>query len=189
VQKLVVLASGSGTNFQAIINSIKDGSIKGAAIVALIVNKSDIKVIERAKEHNIPIYILESDFENNLRIILERLNPDLIVLAGFLKKIPSAVIKKYPDKIINIHPSLLPKYGGKGFYGMKVHEAVIDAGDEVSGCTVHFVNEIYDAGKIIDQKTVPVKSDDTPETLAARILKQEHLLYPKVIQKLLNDKN
>lgn len=189
MQKLVVLASGSGSNFQSIINSIKEGSIKGATIVALIVNKSGIKAIERAKEHNIPVYILESDFENNLGIILERLNPDLIVLAGFLKKIPSEVIRKYPDKIINIHPALLPKYGGKGFYGMKVHQDVIDAGDEVSGCTVHFVNEIYDTGKIIDQTTVPVKPDDTPEALAERILKQEHQLYPKVIQKLLNDKN
>lgn len=189
MQKLVVLASGSGSNFQAIINSIKDGSINGATIVALIVNKSGIKAIERAEEHNIPVYTLVSDFENNLGETLERLNPDLIVLAGFLKKIPSEVIKKYPDRIVNIHPSLLPKYGGKDFYGLKVHQAVIDAGDEVSGCTVHFVNEIYDAGKIIDQITVPVKPDDTPETLAKRILKQEHQLYPKVIQKLLNDKN
>jgi len=189
VHKLVVLASGSGSNFQSIINSVKDGTIKGASIEALIAGKSGIEAIERAKKNDIPVYTLGAEFESELIEILDELNPDLIILAGFLKKIPSEVIDKYPNKIINIHPSLLPKYGGKNFYGMKVHQAVIEAGDDVSGCTVHYVNEIYDAGKIIDQVTVPVKADDTPETLSKRILKQEHQLYPKVIQKLLNNKN
>ena len=116
---------------------------------------------------------------------LQDWDPDLIVLAGYLKKIPDSVVDYYKDRIINIHPSLLPKYGGKGFYGRNVHKAVIEAGDPFSGCTVHFVNSEYDRGSIIQQKKIPVFSADTPDSLAKRVLKEEHKLLPKVINQLI----
>lgn len=182
------MASGSGSNFQAIIDSVDRGTIN-AIITGLIAGKPHIKAIERANRHNIPVTILDqkdsSEFEKKLLSALDSLKPDLIVLAGFLRKIPDSVVNAYPDKIINIHPSLLPKYGGKGFYGEHVHRAVIEAGDNESGCSVHFVNERYDEGDIIDQVRVPVKSDDTPDSLAKRVLVEEHNLLPSVIAKLL----
>ncbi len=174
---------------QAIIDEVEAGHIQ-AKIAGLITNKHDIKSIDRAKKHEIPVRVItETDSEayaSKLEKQLSEWEPDLIVLAGFLKKIPDSVIKKYEGKIINIHPALLPKYGGKGFYGINVHKAVIESGDQESGCTVHFVNEEYDKGPIIDQKKVPVYSSDTPETLAKRVLKMEHQLLPSVIKQLIN---
>ena len=185
-----MFASGSGSNFQAIIDSIEKGEIE-AQISGLIASRPNIRAIDRAISHNIPHYVLpevksDNDFSKILDSKLKEWNPDLIVLAGFLKKIPNEVIEQYRNKIINIHPSLLPKFGGKGFYGMNVHKAVISAGEPVSGCTVHFVNEQYDKGDIIRQKKVTVSNDDTPESLAQKVLKEEHKLLPTVVAEIIN---
>ena len=189
MKKLVIFASGSGSNMQAIIDEIEAGGIH-AEIVGLIVNKPDIKSIERAKKINVPVSIITDkgniSYTSKLRKQLSAWSPDLIVLAGFLKKIPTTIIKEYKNKIINIHPALLPKFGGKGFYGMNVHKAVLESGDKESGCTVHFVNEEYDKGPIISQAKVPVHSSDTPGILAKRVLEAEHKLLPSVIKKLIN---
>lgn len=187
MQNLVFFASGSGTNFQSVIDAINSGQLK-ARITGLISNRADAGAINRAKTHNFPTYVIDSgspNYETHLLNILSTLRPDLIVLAGYLKKIPTQVIKDYSKRIINIHPSLLPKYGGKGFYGMNVHRAVIKNHETVSGCTVHFVDEIYDNGQIIEQTEVPVDQNETPESLAKKILQHEHKLLPKTIQKLL----
>lgn len=191
MKKLVVLASGSGSNFQAIIDAVKSGKIIGE-IAGLISNKKYTGAVERAEKNEIPVriisYTTEKAFSEKLQSQLKEWSPDLVVLAGFLRKIPDEIIRQYPDKIINIHPSLLPKYGGKGFYGKKVHEAVLHAEESTSGCTVHYVNEEYDSGDIIRQAEVRVYPSDTAETLAGRILEQEHQLLPAVIANFLNPK-
>lgn len=189
MKNLVVFASGSGSNFQAIIDSIKEGTLD-AGIAGLITDRPGIGAIQRAKSESIPVYTIkyntQSSYTEQLIHKLDEWKPDLIILAGYLKKIPIAITEKYPNQIINIHPSLLPKYGGKGFYGLNVHKAVVDANEKESGCTVHFVNEFYDQGDIIEQKKVPVSPDDTPESLARKVLKEEHKLLPKVIAEILN---
>lgn len=191
MKKLVLFASGSGTNFQAIIDAVDKGEIR-ATIAGLITDNPDAGAIDRAKKHDIPVEIIEFSGDNHFSSRLEKKliewSPDLIVLAGYLKKIPSGIVDKYPDQIINIHPSLLPKYGGRGYYGERVHKAVLEAGDTMSGCTVHFVNNEYDRGNIIAQKKVPVKSSDSPSDLAGRVLKEEHKLLPQVVEKLINKK-
>ncbi|MEX0648177.1 MAG: phosphoribosylglycinamide formyltransferase [Balneolaceae bacterium] len=191
MKKLVVLASGSGSNFQAIIDAVQNGKVKGE-IAGLISNKKDAGAVQRATDNDIPVQVIpytsENFFSGKLQKQLAEWKPDLIVLAGFLRKIPDDIIKQYPDKIINIHPSLLPKYGGKGFYGKKVHQAVLNAGEAASGCTVHFVNEEYDSGDIIRSAEVPVYPSDTADTLAARILEKEHQLLPSVIAHFINPK-
>jgi len=187
---IVVFASGSGTNFQAIIDAVENGQINGR-IVGLISNKKGIQAIDRAQKHNIDHeYLAPSDFPSYPNYVeallkqLEQWDTQLIALAGYMIKIPSEIIDKYKDRIVNIHPSLLPKYGGKGFYGKKVHRAVIDNKEEISGCTVHMVTEEYDQGPILGQRKVPVRKSDAPETLAKRILKEEHKLFPEIIAKL-----
>lgn len=191
MKKLVVLASGSGSNFQAIIDAVKSGTIKGE-IAGLISNKQDIGAVKRAQKNSIPVCIIPAasgtEFSGALHKQLAEWAPDLIVLAGYLRKIPDSIISRYPNKIINIHPSLLPKYGGKGFYGERVHKAVLHDKESVSGCTVHFVNEEYDSGDIIEQAEVPVLPSDTADSLANRILEQEHQLLPSVIAHFLNPK-
>lgn len=187
MHNLVFFASGSGTNFQSVIDAIDSGQLK-AQITGLISNRADAGAIDRAKTHHIPAYVIDpgqSDSEAQLLDLLSTLDPNLIVLAGYLKKIPTQVIKRYSGRIINIHPSLLPKYGGKGFYGMNVHRAVLENREKVSGCTVHFVDEIYDNGQIIEQQEVSVNENDTPESLAKKILQHEHRLLPETIRKLL----
>jgi phosphoribosylglycinamide formyltransferase-1 len=188
VKKIVVLASGSGSNFQAIIDAVNRGDIK-ARIAGLIASKSQIGAVKRARDHNIPVTVLESQSDQDYtEYLMEQLihwNPDLIVLAGYLRKVPTEVVEAFRNQIINIHPSLLPKYGGKGFYGKYVHRAVLEAGESESGCTVHYVNELYDKGDIIRQVKVPVRDSDTPETLAKRVLAEEHKLLPSVISELL----
>lgn len=193
MKHIVFFASGSGTNFQSVIDAIEAGKIN-ARITGLISNKSDIGAIERAQKHDIPTQVVApsgfSDREEYEKALLEKLaqwRPDLIVLAGYLLKIPAAVIQAYPDKIINIHPSLLPKYGGRGFYGLKVHEAVVNAGETETGCSVHVVTENYDEGPVIARRTVSVHPDDTPKELADRVLEQEHKLLPDVIRKFLTN--
>lgn len=182
------MASGSGSNFQAIIDAVREDKIRHTVISGLIAGKPGIKAIERAKKAGIPVFILpDSSIPADLLLKqLQQWDPDLIILAGFLKKIPESVVNKYRNKIINIHPSLLPKYGGRGFYGNRVHLAVLESGDKKSGCTVHFVNEFYDEGDIIRQVQVPVIKDDTVETLSKRVLAEEHKLLPKIIAELLN---
>lgn len=192
---IVVFASGSGTNFQAIIDAVDAGRINGR-IRGLITNKPSITAIKRAQLHDIEHRVLApSNFKTSEKYIEELLQQllswetDLIVLAGYMIKIPTKVIEDYKERIVNIHPSLLPKYGGKGFYGIKVHQAVIDNNETESGCTVHLVTEEYDKGPILAQNKVPVKKGDDASALAARILKQEHQLFPEVIAKLANELN
>lgn len=192
---IVVFASGSGTNFQAIIDAVENGQINGR-IVGLITNKKGIKAIDRAQNHNIAHkYLAPSDFSSYPDYIeallkqLDQWDTQLIALAGYMIKIPSEIIDKYKNRIVNIHPSLLPKYGGKGFYGMNVHRAVIDNEETLSGCTAHIVTEEYDQGPILGQRKVQVKESDDPESLASRILKEEHKLFPEVIAKLANQLN
>ncbi len=196
MKNIVVFASGTGTNFQAIIDSIDAGDITDAQICGLVASKPGIEAIERARRHSIPVHVVqksnfktEQQFSDKLEEVLSHLNPDLIVLAGYLHKIPSEIISKFPQKIINIHPALLPKYGGKGYYGHHVHEAVLEHGDKVSGCTVHYVNEKYDQGPIIEQREVTVEKNDTPETLAKRVSREEHQLLPSVIEKIIHNKS
>lgn len=192
---IVVFASGSGTNFQSIIDATESGQINGR-IRGLITNKTDIQAIERAKKHGIDhIFITPSQFAKQHDYVEALLNQlvdwgtDLIALAGYMIKVPPEVIKKYEGRMVNIHPALLPKYGGKGFYGMNVHRAVIENGDTESGCTVHLVTEEYDEGPILAQRKVEVKDSDDASTLAKRVLKEEHKLFPKVIAKLANQLN
>ncbi|MBO6586956.1 MAG: phosphoribosylglycinamide formyltransferase [Gracilimonas sp.] len=189
MKNIVVFASGSGTNFQSIIDAIQRGELS-ARISGLITNKPGIGAIERAEKNDIPVKVInpeepgsEQDYEEALLRQLEAWDADLIALAGYLKKIPSSVIKMYSNRILNIHPSLLPKFGGKGFYGSNVHKAVLEAGETESGCTVHIVTEEFDEGPILAQIKVPVHENDTPEDLAKRVLKEEHRLYPQTIQK------
>jgi formyltetrahydrofolate-dependent phosphoribosylglycinamide formyltransferase len=188
LSNLVVFASGSGTNFLNIIEACKRNEIS-ADITGLITDKAEIGAIEHARKFAIPHKVIlpanfssEPDFAEALITQLNTWHADLLILAGYLKKIPEQVINAYPDHILNIHPALLPKFGGKGFYGKKVHRAVIEAGESESGCSVHIVTKEFDEGPVLGQIKVPVKEDDTPETLAKRVLKQEHQLYPKVIQ-------
>lgn len=175
------------------IDAIEAGDVN-ARITGLISNKPGVGALDRAKKKGIATKVLmpsayddKKVYESDLLETLKNWTPDLIVLAGYLQKIPESVIKKYEGQIINIHPSLLPKYGGKGFYGLKVHQAVIEAGESKSGCSVHRVTEVYDDGPVIDSRAVPVKPTDTPEELAQRILEEEHKLLPKVINQLLTN--
>lgn len=193
MKKIVVFASGSGTNFQSIIDAIQCGDIT-ATVSGLITDRPEIGAIERAKKHNIPFRVIspsdltdEIEFGKQLLSQLSHWNTDLIVLAGYLKKIPQEVIHVYKDRILNIHPALLPKFGGKGFYGMNVHRAVIEAEEKESGCSVHIVTNEFDEGPVIAQRKVQVKKNDTPEELAKRILKEEHRLYPEAIQKYIQN--
>lgn len=189
-KSIAVLASGSGSNFQALIDRFRDTS-SPIKIVGLIASKPNIKALERAHKERIPTHILPSfktdrvAFEQQMLQQLTKWNVDLIVLAGFLSLIPPSVIDKWPNTIINIHPALLPKYGGIGMYGMNVHKAVIAAKDTKSGCTVHYVTERYDEGSIIEQREVVVYEKDTADDLAKRILMEEHKLLPKVVERIL----
>ncbi|MDI6402651.1 phosphoribosylglycinamide formyltransferase [Balneolaceae bacterium ANBcel3] len=190
-KRLTVFASGTGSNFISLHQSVQKGIIP-ATITAFITDKPGCSARSYAKEHNITDYVLRpADFDSHdgyvkkLLSVLEEETPDLILLAGYLKKIPDEVIRRYPKKILNIHPSLLPLYGGKGWYGHKVHHAVIENGDIESGCTIHYVTEVYDDGPIIAQRKVPVFPEDHPDSLAKRVLKEEHTLYTEVVKRLL----
>lgn len=182
-----VLASGGGSNLQAIIDACEAGEITGRVVV-VISNNSGAKALERAERHGIDAVHLSSyhcpDDEELDRAIAEALRErdvELVCLAGYMKKRGSHFIKAFRNRILNIHPALLPRYGGKGMYGIKVHEAVLAAGDKVSGATVHMVDELYDHGWVVAQREVPVLPGDTPETLAARVLEVEHRIYPEVV--------
>lgn len=172
---------------QSVIDKLHNRSC-GIQIRGVIINNAKAGARERAKKCGIPVQVLSPSsfrnaeaYEESLLQTLQNWQPDLIVLAGYLLKIPVSVIQTYSKKIINIHPSLLPKFGGQGFYGIKVHEAVLGAREIKTGCSVHIVTEEYDQGRVLAQRTVPVRESDTPETLAERVLKQEHELLPEVI--------
>lgn len=195
MNNLVVFASGSGSNFQSIIDAISEGKLT-ANIVGFISNNETATSVKRAKKNDIPVLIIsESQFKDQdtysdtLLSKLDEWNADVLILAGFLKKIPSKIISAYENNILNIHPSLLPKYGGKGFFGMKVHEAVIANNETESGCSVHIVTEEYDEGPVIGQSKVSVLASDTSSDLAERVLEQEHKLYPLLIKKHLESLN
>jgi len=185
-KRLVLFASGSGTNVEAIAASFKDHP--AITVSAVLTNKRDAKVLDRCNRLNLSaLYFNKNAFLGSdvvLRL-LQGLDPDLIVLAGFLWKIPNAIVAAFPNKIINIHPALLPKYGGKGMYGMHVHQAVLKSGDQESGITIHYVNEAYDEGQIIMQASVPVAYDETPESLAKKVHQLEYAHYAKVIEEIL----
>ena len=186
MKKILIFASGSGTNAQNIIEYFNKSVENKVSLV--FSNKKDAKVLDRAKKLGVDtvVFTREDLYQKNKVIeMLENERPDLIVLAGFLWLIPPSIIKKFPNKIVNIHPALLPKYGGKGMYGMHVHRAVIDNKEAESGITIHFVNEEYDAGDIIFQATCPVEEGDTPELLAQRIHSLEQENFPQVIEKVL----
>jgi phosphoribosylglycinamide formyltransferase-1 len=185
MKKIAIFASGSGTNVQAIAEYFQDNpKIKVALILS---NRPDAFVLIRAKKLGIPSFIFNQEeyyHSDKILTILKENTIKFIILAGFLWLVPSYLIHAFPNSIINIHPALLPKYGGKGMYGKHVHEAVIKNGEKESGITIHYVNEKYDEGNIIFQTRCPVYSNDTPEILAQRVHLLEHEYYPKVIEKL-----
>ena len=192
--KICVLASGGGTNFQAIIDSVNSGYLDKVEIAGLISSSKNAYAIERAKENNIPYAIVSKKlfpgekFEEELLAQIEKIGPDYIVLAGWLVILSENFVKKFPKKIINIHPSLIPSFCGDGFYGLKVHEAALEYGVKVTGATVHFVNEVCDGGEIIIQKPAYVKEGDTPETLQRRVMEEcEWKILPEAL-KLLSEK-
>jgi phosphoribosylglycinamide formyltransferase 1 len=186
--KCAVFASGGGSNFQALIDRKEAGDLP-VELALLIGNNSAANAFERARRHGIPgIHIPPSRFPDegafaaHLLSILRERSIDLIALAGYMKKIPHQVVAAYPNRIVNIHPALLPAFGGPGLYGEKVHQAVLDCGAKVSGITIHFVDDEYDHGPIIYQETVPVLDDDDAHSLAKRVLAVEHAGYWKVLR-------
>lgn len=188
--KLAVLVSGGGTNLQALIDQIEQKTLTDVKIEVVISNKKDVYALERAKQHGIPTetvikkdYENQTQFEDDLLARLNRYQVDLIVLAGCLMILPEIIIRNYRNRIINIHPSLIPSFCGAGFYGLKVHEAVLARGVKVTGATVHFVDEGCDTGPIILQKAVMVEEDDTPEILQRRVMEQaEWLILPEAVR-------
>lgn len=187
MKNIAIFASGSGTNAQNIIEYFKDESSIG--INRIYSNKENAYVLNRAKNFNILTYIFDkNEFYNTDKVLnqLQKDKTDLIVLAGFLWLIPKNILKSYPNKVVNIHPALLPNYGGKGMYGSFVHEAVINANEKESGISIHFVNEKYDEGEIVFQTRCTIEKNETPDSLAAKIHALEHKHFPKVIGKILN---
>lgn len=187
--KIVVLVSGGGTNLQAIIDAINNGTIRNTEIVEVVSNNANAYALTRAKDNGIPSKCISpknfdsrDDFNKAFVAEMDEVKPDLIVLAGFLVNIPSEMVAKYPNKIINIHPSLIPSFCGKGYYGLKVHEGALKRGVKITGATVHFVDEGTDTGPIILQKAVEVKEGDTPEILQKRVMEEaEWIILPKAI--------
>jgi phosphoribosylglycinamide formyltransferase-1 len=192
--KLLVLASGGGTNLQAIIDSIEQGKLN-AEIKAVVSNNSKAFALERARQHNTKaihlshkMFATPEEFDEKFLSILKENEVDMIILAGYMKMLSPTIVRTYKNRILNIHPALLPSFGGEKMYGIHVHEAVINSGVKVTGVTVHMVDEVYDHGAIVLQETVPVSDDDTPETLQQRVLKIEHKLYSQAIQLFAEDK-
>jgi len=191
---IAIFASGRGTNFQAILSAIKAGLLP-ARVSVLISNRSDAAALNIAREHKIQTSLLsqkmfpsEDALTEAMLNVLSLQRAELIVLAGYLKKIPLQVIRRYRNRIFNIHPALLPFFGGSGMYGHFVHEAVIASGMKVSGATVHLVDEEYDRGSIIMQKTVEITREDNPDSLAAKVLKIEHEIFPLALKAFVEGK-
>lgn len=185
--RIGVLASGGGTNLESIIDACDRGEIDGDVVV-VISNMPDAFALERARKHRIDAYsfphkgVTREQHEADVMACLEQHQVDLVCLAGYLRMLTPVFINKYAGRLMNTHPALLPSFGGKGMHGLNVHQAVLDYGCKVSGCTIHFVTLEVDGGPIVLQKSVPVLEDDTAETLQERVLKEEHKLYPRAIE-------
>ena len=192
--RIVVCVSGGGTNLQAILDAIDNGTITNTQVMAVVSNNAGAKALTRAENHGIPGLLMSpkeyadrAAFDQAFTEKMVELNPDLIVLAGFLVKIPEQMVEKFSNRIVNIHPSLIPSFCGVGYYGLKVHEKVLERGAKVTGATVHFVNEGMDEGPIIAQKAVYVQQDDTPEVLQRRVMEEaEWILLPQAIDDIAN---
>jgi len=185
MKKIVIFASGSGTNAENIV--LYFNKIEVAKVIYIFSNNTNAKVIERAKNLNIPSEVFSKEDFNGDKVLqkLNKLQPDLIILAGFLLKFPQNCVAAFPNKIINIHPALLPKYGGKGMYGMNVHRAVVENKEHETGITIHYVNENYDEGNIIFQKSVSLSGNETPEDVATKVYELEQQYFPRAIEKLI----
>ena len=185
MKKIVLFASGNGSNVENIIQYFKSNAT--IFISEIFSNNPDAKVLEKAKNHNIPTVVFNKTelTEGFIENKMEEIQPDLIVLAGFLLKFPEKLVKKYPNKIINVHPALLPKYGGKGMYGMNVHRAILENKEQETGISIHYVNEHYDEGGIIFQKEINIEDCASPEEIAEKVQELEHIYFPQVIEKLL----
>ena len=189
-KRIAVLVSGGGTNLQALIDAEAAGQIPHGEIALVVSNQPGVYALERARNNGIPAAVItkkecgsQQAFEENLQAVLERNGTDLIILAGFLAILSENFTSKWPDRIINVHPSLIPSFCGQGFYGLKVHEAALAYGVKVTGATVHFVNEIPDGGRIIAQKAVQIQEGDTPEILQRRVMEQaEWILLPQAAE-------
>lgn len=187
---VAVLVSGGGTNLQAILDAEKRGELPHARVGIVVSSRSDAYALKRAEEAGVPTAVAErkkcvsqEEFEGEIEGAIESVGAEVIVLAGFMSILSEEFTSRYPERIINVHPSLIPKFCGKGFYGLKVHEAVLAAGEKVTGATVHYVNEIPDGGRIIFQKEVAVREDDTPETLQRRVMEEaEWKLLPRAVE-------
>ncbi|MCL2174553.1 MAG: phosphoribosylglycinamide formyltransferase [Treponema sp.] len=192
--KIAVLVSGGGTNLQALIDAWKKGSFNNAELSLVVSSVSGVYALERAKEAGIKTLTIErkkydniNEFDKALLDALSENNTDLVILAGFLSVLGAKVVKKYENKILNVHPSLIPSFCGKGFYGLKVHKAALEKGVKITGATVHLVNDEIDGGKIILQKAVEVKKDDTPETLQQRVMREaEWEIFPQAVAMFCN---
>jgi phosphoribosylglycinamide formyltransferase-1 len=195
--RIVACVSGGGTNLQALIDRIEDGTIRGAQIVKVISNNPGVFALERAEKHGIEGCVVSpkqfetrAEFNDALLMAVDEAEPDLIVLAGFLVVIPPKMIEKYSGRIINIHPSLIPSFCGTGYYGLKVHEAALERGVKVTGATVHYVDEGTDTGPIILQKAVEILEGDTPKVLQQRVMEQaEWVILPKAVQMIADKHN
>ena len=187
IKKIIFFASGSGSNVQNIIEHFS--AFDQITTDLVLTNNQKAGVLDRAKSLNVPFYLFKKEeyLDDSLLNKLQTIKPDLIVLAGFLLKIPKSIVAAYPDKIINIHPALLPKHAGKGMYGDRVHQSVLDSGDSQTGITIHYVNENYDEGSIIFQSAVEVSKADTAESIANKVHQLEYKHYPEVLHQLLKD--
>ena len=188
---IAVFGSGAGTNFRVILTAIQQGTIPGARISLVVSNNSGAGILGIARANALPAIHLsqkqfpdERSFADALLSTLRDHSVNLVALAGYMKRVPPVVVAAYRNRIVNIHPALLPRFGGPGMYGIRVHEAVLASGDKMSGATVHYVDEEYDHGTVVLQRKVPVLPGDTPESLAARVLAAEHALYPAAIRQI-----
>ena len=193
--RAAVLVSGGGTNLQALIDASGRGEIPSARIELVISNNPDAYALERARRAGIPTAVClrkgrsREAFEAELSALLKKAEIDLIVLAGFMAILSENFVRRYPERILNVHPSLIPSFCGEGFYGLRVHQAALDYGVKVTGATVHFVNEIPDGGRIIFQKAVEIQDGDTPETLQCRVMEQaEWILLPRALEKVAGER-
>ena len=177
--RIAVFASGRGSNLEALFEALADRT--DANIVLVASDRSDAQALDRARARGVETTVLLPQDEGAMLAALDDAGVDWIVLAGYLKRVPDGVVRRYRNRILNIHPALLPAHGGKGMYGERVHRAVLDAGEQVSGASVHLVDEEYDRGPVVAQEAVPVEPGDTPATLAARVLEVEHRLLPAVV--------
>ncbi|MEM8486618.1 MAG: phosphoribosylglycinamide formyltransferase [Bacteroidota bacterium] len=187
--RIAVFASGSGTNLEAILQAIEERTLRDVAVTAVVSNRSNAGALERANQRGIATAVMkpasfdsEAAYVEALNALFSKNNVNFVVLAGYLKKIPLQLVRQFQGRMLNIHPSLLPAFGGPGMYGAKIHQAALDRGVRWTGVTVHFVDEDYDTGPIMLQRTVPVYQNDAVETLASRVLAVEHQIFPEALR-------